>query len=367
MTTELRSKNHRPAIWAIGPLPPPVTGMSLLTEKVVERLKEKAPLTIANFSAGDAQPRPHTRVIRMLRTALCLAKLISHGRTRNSRVYICCNSRGGLVMTGLLVQTARRLGYRVYLHHHVYMYIDESDRKMAWIDRNMSAADVHLMHCPQMIQDFRARYSSRAQFEYVYPSIASLPLGQPRRQVSEPFRLGFLSNLTLAKGLDLVLETFRALHERGRNVRLCLAGPCATAEAERLVAEALDKYDGALSHIGPVYGERKVEFFNSIDCFLFPSRTEAWPIALNEALDAGLPVIATNRGCIRTMVGERAGLIVDDAAQYVTEATRQVEAWIDSHEAYFAVSQAAIDQARHLQRDAETHLERLVSDICSPA
>jgi glycosyltransferase involved in cell wall biosynthesis len=178
--------------------------------------------------------------------------------------------------------------------------------------------------------------------------------------------LGFVSNLTLAKGLDLVLETFRALHERGRNVRLCLAGPCATAEAKHLVAEALDKYDGAVSHIGPVYDRRKLDFFNSIDCFLFPSRTEAWPIALNEALGAGLPVISTNRGCIRTMIGERAGLIVDDATQYVAEATRQVEAWIDSHETYFAVSQAAIDQADHLQREAETHLERLVSRICSP-
>ena len=148
------------------------------------------------------------------------------------------------------------------------MYIDEYDWRMAWVNRNMSTDDVHLVHCPQMIEDFRARYRSGAQFEFLFPSIASLPLGQPRRQLSEPFRLGFLANLTLAKGLDLVLDTFRTLHQRHRNVCLCLAGPCATGDAERLVADGLKEFGGSVTHIGPIFDERKLEFFDSIDCFL---------------------------------------------------------------------------------------------------
>jgi glycosyltransferase involved in cell wall biosynthesis len=366
MTTTFPAENHRPEVWAVGSLPPPVTGMSLLTEKIVQSLRERTPLTVVNFSAGDAQPRPYTRAIRLLRTAHCLLKLLFHARVQKARLYLTCNSRGGLIMTGVLVKAARRLGYKIYLHHHVYMYIDEYDRKMAWIARNMSANDVHLMHSPQMIDDFRARYFTQAQFEYIYPSIASLPLGQPRRQVSQPFRLGFLSNLTIAKGLDLVVDTFRALHERHRDVRLCLAGPRATAEAERLVANALAQFEGAVSYIGPVYDERKLDFFNSIDCFLLPSRTEGWPIVLNEALDAGVPVITTKRGCIRFMVGNRAGLVVDDEKRYVVEAVRQVEAWIDSPDEFVAASRAAIDQADHLRREAAIHLEQLVSRICSP-
>jgi glycosyltransferase involved in cell wall biosynthesis len=366
MTSDLHPGNHRPEIWALGPLPPPVTGMSLLTERVVQRLMEQSPVTCENFSAGDAQPRPYTRVLRLLRTLRCLAKLILHGRVQNASLYLTANSKGGLIMTGLLVKTARRLGYTIYLHHHVYMYIDDYDWRMAWVNRSMSAHNVHLMHCPQMIEDFRSRYGSGARFEFLFPSIASLPLGQPRRQLSEPFRLGFLANLTLAKGLDLVLDTFRALHERHRNVRLCLAGPCATGEAERLVADALKEFGGSVTHIGPVFDERKLEFFASIDCFLFPSRTEGWPIVLNEALDAGVPVIATNRGCVRTMVGDGAGLIVDKAENYVGDAVRQVEAWINSPQAYFAASEAAIRQADYLHRQADQQLENLTVCICSP-
>ena len=67
---------------------------------------------------------------------------------------------------------------------------------------------------PQMIDDFRARYGSKAQFVALYPSFASLQLAQPRPHAQKPFQLGHISNLTLEKGLDLVLDTFRALHER---------------------------------------------------------------------------------------------------------------------------------------------------------
>src|SRR3954462_11151483 len=114
---------NTPSVWALGPLPPPVTGMTVLTGKVVEGVSRHTQVTVASWSAGDAQPRPHTRVIRMLRTAGCLAKLVLHGRAKNGRLYLTCNSRGGLAMTGLLVKAARLLGYKIYLHHHVYMYI----------------------------------------------------------------------------------------------------------------------------------------------------------------------------------------------------------------------------------------------------
>jgi glycosyltransferase involved in cell wall biosynthesis len=367
MADEHESQNHRPEVWAIGSLPPPITGMSLLTEKVVLRLAERTPLTIANFSSGDAQPRPHTRALRILRTLGCLAKLVIHGRVRDARLYLTCNSRGGLQMTSLLIRAARRLGYSIYLHHHVYMYIDEYDATMASISRHLGARDVHLMHCPKMIDDFRALYPTPAQFAFLYPSIASLPLCPPRQQLSQPLRLGFLANLAIAKGLDLVLETFRALIERKHDVRLCLAGLFNTKEAERLVKKAVGEHAGVISYVGAVYDERKVEFFNSIDCFLFPSRTEGWPIVLNEALASGVPVIATNRGCIRTCVGERAGLVVDDARQYVDSAIRQIECWIDSPSAYCAASQAAVDQADQCQREAALQLEQLISRICSPS
>ena len=350
----------------MGPLPPPVTGMSLLTEKVVDGLRGHTSLAVSNFTAGDARPRRRTRILRLVRTIGCLVRLNAHGRVRNGRLYLTANSRSGLIMTGLIIKSAQRLGYTVYLHHHTYNYIDAYDRKMAWIDRNMRASDVYVVHCPQMTDDFRARYASKSQFECVFPSIVSMHLGAPRTEMPEALRLGFLANLMLSKGLDLVLETFRVLRHRGRNVELILAGPCSTVEAERLVRAAQAEFKDSMTYVGAVYGEAKERFFSSIDCFLFPSRTESWGIVLNESLASGIPVIATNRGCVHTLVGEHAGLIVDQEQSYVDDAVRQVESWIDSPETYFAASRAAIDQADYLHREASKQLDQLVANICAP-
>jgi len=360
-------ENNRPIVWALGALPPPVTGMTLLTEKVVDALRQRTSIKVINWSAGDASPRFHTRVLRFLRAAQALASLLLHGRVRNARAYITANNKRGLLMTGLLVNAARRLGYSVFLHHHAYTYIDNFDRKMAWIVRGMGPEGVHVVHCPQMIEDFRGRYPESRSFEFVYPSIVSLPLGSPRQRAGEPFRLGFLSNLSLEKGFDLVLETFRVLRERGRNVRLCLAGPCNSAEAEKIVHDALKKHSGHITYVGAVFGDRKLEFFKSIDAFVFPTRTESWGIVLNEALAAGVPVIATDRGCIRTLTGNGTGLIVGDASRFVDEAANQIQTWIDSPSIYAMASYAAVHQADFLQREAGVQLGELVSCICSSA
>ncbi len=133
------------------------------------------------------------------------------------------------------------------------------------------------------------------------------------------------------------------------------------------MTETVEQFDGLVNYIGPVYDQQKIEYFNSIDCFLFPTRydCEAWPIVLNEALDAGLPVCATNRGAIRTLVGDCAGPVIDEKS-YVEVAVRQVEAWMDSPEEYAAASRAAIEHAAKFQREAATQLEQVITRICSP-
>ena len=366
MGSAAKSDNNCPLIWALGALPPPVNGMTLLTEKVIQRIEQEQPVTVINWSAGDPRTRLQTRALRLLRAVCGLARLLMHGRVRNARLFITGNSQAGLFMTGLLVRSGRALGYNICLHHHSYLYIDQFDRKMAWIDRMMTASDMHLVHCPQMADEFRAKYQTKAQFEFLYPSIVSLPLGKSRQTARQPMQLGHMAHLSVAKGLDLVLETFRELRKKGRDVQLSLAGPYHTADAKRMVEGAIKENDGWITHLGGVYGDGKTEFFKSIDCFLFPSRTESWGIVLNEAMAAGVPVISTDRGCVRTFVANGAGLVVNDEKHFVTEAVRQVEVWIDSQEDYSTASRAAISQADHLHREAAAQLEHLVSHICSP-
>jgi glycosyltransferase involved in cell wall biosynthesis len=348
-------------------MPPPVTGMTLLTERIIKRLQEAGPVTFLNWSPSAPGNKFRSRVERALRTIGCVCRLLMHGPVHDARLYLVASSRAGLLMTAILASVGRMLGYRLYLHHHTYYYIDRYDWRVAWINRTMGPQGTHIVHTAEMAEDFRVQYPSQSRFKYVLPSVFALPLGRPRDIVAAPFRLGHMGNLMMEKGLDLVIESFRNLRKQGRDVRLVLGGPFQTAEAERLVRRTIQEHPQDVEYQGPVYGEAKGRYFQAIDCFLFPSRSESWGIVLNEAMAAGVPGIAFARGCTATLVGNAgAGLIVENGADFVGEACRQITTWIDSAEEYRKASCAAIQRADELNRRGKTELDRFAEIMFAP-
>ena len=109
------------------------------------------------------------------------------------------------------------------------------------------------------------------------------------------------------KGQDLLLEAFAEAHTEEPRLRLCLVGegaelPAARARAEELSLEDAVLFTGALADPAPLYA--------AADLFVFPSRWEAFGIALLEAMAAGLPVIASRTGGIVEIVGDGSGVLV---------------------------------------------------------
>jgi glycosyltransferase involved in cell wall biosynthesis len=350
---------------AMGPAPPPVTGMTAMTERIIDRLMQTGPVTFLNWSPKKQGNRFWWRLRRLGRTIACLGQLLAMGAVRGQRLYIVAGSTSGLYMTGVLASAGRALGYHVYVHHHTYFYIDRYDWRMAWIDRAIGPNGVHVVHCQEMADALRARYGSRRAFEFLMPSIFKLPLGQPRHSPRVPLVIGHLGNLSVAKGLDRVLETHSLLLQRGRPVRLVLAGPFYTREARQLVDQALANYGECISYLGPVFGPAKSDFFASIDCFLLPSRSESWGIVLDEAMSCGVPVIASRHGCTATLVDNGAGLVVDDD-EYVQLAAKQIESWMDNYEQYRRASSAAVEQADALHREGGIQLDCFAERMFSP-
>lgn len=350
-------------IWFLGPVPPPVTGITMVTKEMLRRLRAAGPIRFLSWSPEMPRRGLRMRLRRNLRIVHSILKLLANGRVRGQRLYVVANSKSGLYLTALVVYVGRRLGYQVYLHHHAYFYIDDYDWRMARIVRAMGPQDVHVVHCEQMARDFETRYRTSGDFACVYPSIVNIPISIPRLEAHAPFRLGHLSNLSVDKGLDIVLATFGALRASGRNVHLRLAGPFHTRQAQQLVEQAMSEHAGSIEYAGPVYEESKLDYLNEIDCFLFPSRSESWGIVLHEAMAAGVPVIAMRRGCTKTVVGGDAGIVVDREADFVVRAAAQVQRWIDEPNDYRAASRAAIDQAAYLHREGERTLGEFVAQM----
>ena len=168
-----------------------------------------------------------------------------------------------------------------------------------------------------------------------------------------------LSNLTIDKGVDLAIDTFRILNESGFQVSLEFAGPIQSRAANTLISDAVKSNPELVRYVGPVYGRAKSRFLSNIDALLFPTRynEESWGIVLNETLAAGAPVITFDRGCTKTVVGCTAGLVVDRAADFAAVASEQIKRWIDYEGEYRMASLAAVEQATYLNQEGARTLD----------
>jgi glycosyltransferase involved in cell wall biosynthesis len=341
--------------------------MTLATSIIVKALERAGTVRSYNWSPGMAQRSLLMRLRRNARMMRSITLLLARGRVRGERLYLVANSASGLLSTAMVVFVAKQLGYTIYLHHHVYFYIDEYDSRMAWIVRLMGPRDVHIVHNAHMIDDFRGRYpATKSGFQIIYPSIVVDDVGTPRLAPRRPMRLGLLSNLSAAKGLREVIETFENLVDRNRDVTLILAGPVVSRDSQQLIDDTIAKYPSRVRSLGPVYNADKRQFFADIDAFLFPTKTEAWGVVVNEALAAGLPLVTYDRGCLAMVVGEKAGLLLERDVAFAAPAALQVERWMDDHNSYRRASEAAVAQAQRLREDGQRILDDFVRHMFSP-
>lgn len=111
-----------------------------------------------------------------------------------------------------------------------------------------------------------------------------------------------------AKNHAVLLEAFRRVRETCPDAHLALIGDGPLEEELRRQAERLALGDHVLF---PGFRDDVELCLHASDVFVLPSRTEGMPLALLEALAAGLPTIASDVGGVGEVLGEPpAGLLV---------------------------------------------------------
>lgn len=356
----------RAGIFVIGPMPPPLHGFSLATAALVERLREAAAVEVFDTSAGSPQRgwRYHGR--RMARSLGACWKLSWRRRSGGRTLYLPLAGGSGAIYDMMVVCVARARRYRLFLHHHAFSYITQRSRWTALLMLIAGAEATHICLCTVMAEKLRARYRSIARWE-ILSNAALVETGDDTARIPGhgPIRLGFLSNLLPEKGLDTVIDLCRALRRSGCDAVLSIAGPVEHPSAAALLEEARRDLGSAFDYRGPVYDADKTAFYRDVDVFLFPTRyaNEAQPLVLMEALAAGVPVIATGRGCIAEDLA--AGGIVTSEGAFLAEATEIIGGWLADRSRLAGASAAALRRAAELRRNAANQLERLVEDMAS--
>jgi glycosyltransferase involved in cell wall biosynthesis len=139
---------------------------------------------------------------------------------------------------------------------------------------------------------------------------------------------GWVGRLSREKGADVMLD---ALAQSGREWRLSVIGDGEELARLRDQAERLRISDRITWH-GPVANAGSL--LSGFDAFVLSSRTEGTPITLLEAMNAGVPIIATKVGGVPDVVSsshallippEQPGLIAEALAELERERPAAIE------------------------------------------
>jgi len=135
---------------------------------------------------------------------------------------------------------------------------------------------------------------------FVWPLFAAQPdVPQAQAwQAGQKLRLGSLGRLHWNKGYDVLVAALALLGERGFHAPTPFEISIAGEGAERAAIEQAAKRAG-FEHLHlPGYSEHPREFLAGLHLYLQPTRAEGLCIAVHEAMQAGLPVIASAVGQI---------------------------------------------------------------------
>ena len=290
-------------VLAIVPLPPPITGHSLLSRSLVDALREVHVTEVVDLSIGSLNDgRVTARRIREV--AKVLAAVWRRRRWADVVYFTISESRAGNLKDLFIYLIFAGGLRRVFVHLHGGTIGRELfdrhpwwRRVNAWFIRQLGGV---IISGPAHLEIFD-RMISRDRIHMV-PNSADDEMFVPESLVGEkfsqtrPLRVLYLSAMTPEKGaLDLVTAWQELEDDVRRAIQLDLGGRFET-DADRATFERRIAGFAGVRYHGLVSPEEKRRLFAEAHVFCLPTRMfEGQPISVLEAYASGCVVVTTGQ------------------------------------------------------------------------
>jgi glycosyltransferase involved in cell wall biosynthesis len=307
---------------------------------------------------------------RHLVAAAVLARFRDRGD--GNQMLVTCPAGYALWYVIGLIAFARILGYEILVCHHSFAYINRRSLVMWILVRAAGAQGEHVLLCDRMRARFDHHYRparpstvcSNAYWTAFTAPGADTGNAIRSRSLGDALRVGHLGTLTEAKGVFELPELVNSLAARGVDAELWLGGSPPTTRDEALLESALAGLGSRARWLGPLRGHRKSAFFRDIDAFVLPTRYrhEAQPLVVFEALQAGVPVIAYEAGCIPEQL-RSCGLLVPQTERLAERALPYLRDLAQDPAALEAAQTAARRTFRAAALDGEKEARALLDKL----
>ena len=285
----------------VGPLPPPVGGVSSAVINLARLLESKkhGVLLFSNSGGNDREDLYKRKAFfSYLKNFMLFFKYI-HFLFLNSKTVVChvfVVSNSAFIRDFIFILISKIFRKKVIVHFHskIKGELFLSKKTLKYLAFGLGFSDVvlvlshdHLRYFSKVLNPNKTKVLENFVFSVDYPkcnlnSTDYLYVGR----LTE--KKGFYD---LVNAIDLCVNKYLI-----SDIRVHCLG---LSESEKLELEILEliKMKNLNNHIlmhGVVTGDDKYKYFNKAPCFLFPSHFENSPVVLKEAIASNLPVIASN-------------------------------------------------------------------------
>jgi len=207
------------------------------------------------------------------------------------------------------------------------------------------------------ISEFNIRYVQKH-----YPNLNSKKIKLSRLGVYLPenteikdfpekeINIGFISNLEEKKGIPFLMEAFLKLYQsKTEKYKLMIAGAGDYMQYIRKFIEQ-HKLEQAVSILGKVRDQKKIDFYRDTDIFVLPSiRTkndmDGIPVVLMEAIAYGIPLISTDiSGIPEICRNNYNGFLIEE--KNTSQIVAVVEKILNSKDVYLKFSENSLQLAK---------------------
>lgn len=351
----------------IGDFPPPVTGASKNNERMANLFSEFLNVSRVNTAGGRVGLRRSLKyhIVRAMRVIIAISTILFNGLSRKRHVYHVPNAGWGGIYTLALVMISIPFAKRIVLHHRGYSYIDCYSKLMACICKAANRSAIHVFLSEGMKTAFKAKYGEADSVVFSNVSLLDFPVRTKNRRKGDRLTIGHLSNLCPEKGFQQTVETFEILANADKSIRLLLAGPFIDKDCRQILDQLKLRYGDRVEYLGPVFGQPKIDFYDEVDIFLFPTcySVEAEPNVVWEALARGCVTVAYARGCISEMLPPTIGLAIDRSEPFAQTAVPWIQHIFSNYSVFSTLSSGSIEFVTKAVHSSSNEIDALVSKL----
>ena len=352
----------------VGIFPPPVHGMSLINDFMYGALSKFTKPYVINLSPNTLNRSWYSRLLKLFSAPLHFLAYIFFAYKHNQlTLYLGLSGGYGQIYDIFFVIISKLFGVKIYLHHHSYRYLTKKRYISQFLFSIAGIKAVHIVACESMRSDLLSLYSGPDRIRII-SGIGMLSLFT-EKNINNKFKVnivGFLSNLTVEKGVLEYLNLAELFFEKHPQVKFILAGPFQDEAIRKLVELRISKINN-VEYVGALYGIEKNKFFQNIDVFIFPTRyhNESEGLVLHEALSQSVPVIAIQKGCVNQVVNSENGLTISDSEDFPLAAMKKIEEWIMHPSEYQRISLNSYHQSYNNFLFHRNEVEKLCYEMLS--